>query len=139
MDQTQAIAGMSRSAIYIRRNPSQIQWEHRSLEEPELELVQSIHGNGRSPIWYPGSKYKKFALEMGGPMWIGEFDAFMKDESSRNWLSDNSRPPRTAPSFPIRWCRSLLVRFESMHPQPEALPLSIATVWLLQKVPPEIC
>jgi len=25
---------------------------------------------------------------MGGPIWIGEFGAFMKDESHHNWLQD---------------------------------------------------
>lgn len=35
------------------------------------------------------AKYKKFVLDIGGPMWIGEFGAFMKDStSSRGWLQD---------------------------------------------------
>jgi endoglycosylceramidase len=34
------------------------------------------------------AKLKRFALEMGGPIWIGEFGAFMKDESHHDWLRD---------------------------------------------------
>jgi hypothetical protein len=32
--------------------------------------------------------YKRFVLEMGSPMWIGEFGAFMQDASSEQWLRD---------------------------------------------------
>lgn len=34
------------------------------------------------------AKYKTFVLEMGSPMWIGEFGAFMKDGTDQNWLQD---------------------------------------------------
>lgn len=35
------------------------------------------------------AKYKKFVLEMGTPIWIGEFGAFMRDTSSnQKWLHD---------------------------------------------------
>ena len=35
------------------------------------------------------AKYQKFVIEMGSPMWIGEFGAFMRDGSSfQRWLQD---------------------------------------------------
>jgi hypothetical protein len=34
------------------------------------------------------AKYQKFVLEMGSPMWVGEFAAFMQDASSVRWLRD---------------------------------------------------
>ena len=34
------------------------------------------------------AKYRKFVVEMGSPMWIGEFGAFMKYWSSQEWLRD---------------------------------------------------
>jgi hypothetical protein len=35
------------------------------------------------------AKYKKFVVDRGGPMWVGEFGAFMKDsDSSQRWLQD---------------------------------------------------
>jgi endoglycosylceramidase len=34
------------------------------------------------------AKYKTFVIEMGSPMWIGEFGAFMQDASSEQWLRD---------------------------------------------------
>jgi endoglycosylceramidase len=34
------------------------------------------------------AKYEKFVVEMGSPMWIGEFGAFMQDASSEQWLRD---------------------------------------------------
>jgi len=34
------------------------------------------------------AKYERFILEMGSPMWIGEFGAFMKHASSEQWLRD---------------------------------------------------
>jgi hypothetical protein len=35
------------------------------------------------------SKYQKFIVEYGAPMWIGEFGAFMNDKASRDaWLVD---------------------------------------------------
>ena len=35
------------------------------------------------------AKYRKFVIEMGSPMWIGEFGAFMRDgSSSQRWLQD---------------------------------------------------
>src|SRR3990172_7322979 len=34
------------------------------------------------------AKYERFVLEMGSPMWIGEFGAFMKDATSEQWLRD---------------------------------------------------
>lgn len=37
------------------------------------------------------AKYQKFAEEMGSPMWIGEFGAFMSDGSSQVWLRDAVR------------------------------------------------
>jgi endoglycosylceramidase len=34
------------------------------------------------------AKYRKFVVESGRPMWIGEFGAFMNDDSYRAWLDD---------------------------------------------------
>jgi len=34
------------------------------------------------------AKYRKFVIEFAKPMWIGEFGAFMKDDSYINWLHD---------------------------------------------------
>jgi endoglycosylceramidase len=34
------------------------------------------------------AKYERFVLEMGSPMWIGEFGAFTHDASSEQWLRD---------------------------------------------------
>ncbi len=35
------------------------------------------------------AKYKKYVVELGSPMWIGEFGAFMADEDCRNcWAQD---------------------------------------------------
>ena len=34
------------------------------------------------------AKYERFVLEMGSPMWIGEFGAFTQDASSEQWLRD---------------------------------------------------
>jgi len=34
------------------------------------------------------SKYNEFVVGMGSPMWIGEFGAFMKDNSYLTWLQD---------------------------------------------------
>ncbi len=34
------------------------------------------------------AKYRKFVVEIGTPMWIGEFGAFMKDNSRLEWLQD---------------------------------------------------
>jgi len=36
-------------------------------------------------------KYAKFVLELGTPIWIGEFGAFMKDDSHVDWLKDATR------------------------------------------------
>jgi len=33
-------------------------------------------------------KYQTFVVEMKQPMWIGEFGAFMKDDSAHDWLRD---------------------------------------------------
>lgn len=37
------------------------------------------------------AKYQKFTEEMGSPVWIGEFGAFMNDVSSQQWLRDAVR------------------------------------------------
>jgi hypothetical protein len=37
------------------------------------------------------AKYAKFVLELGTPIWIGEFGAFMKDDSHVDWLKDATR------------------------------------------------
>jgi endoglycosylceramidase len=37
------------------------------------------------------AKYQKFVVEMGSPMWIGEFGAFMKYGSDVEWLQDALR------------------------------------------------
>jgi endoglycosylceramidase len=38
------------------------------------------------------AKYRRFVLDMGGPMWVGEFGAFMRDSaSSHRWLQDAIR------------------------------------------------
>jgi endoglycosylceramidase len=35
------------------------------------------------------AKYKRYVVELGSPMWIGEFGAFMDDQTCRNnWLQD---------------------------------------------------
>jgi endoglycosylceramidase len=34
------------------------------------------------------AKYKTFVVASGRPMWIGEFGAFMKDNTYQNWLQD---------------------------------------------------
>ena len=51
-----------------------------------------------APKYYPqnitvleadlAAKYKTFVLEMGSPIWIGEFGAFMKDPSNTLWVQD---------------------------------------------------
>jgi hypothetical protein len=37
------------------------------------------------------AKYDRFVLELGSPIWIGEFGAFMRDISRDYWLEDATR------------------------------------------------
>ena len=73
---------------------------HTSTFPLKENIVWSPHYYPLSfaPKYYPqnitileadlAAKYKTFVLEMGSPVWIGEFGAFMKDPSSTLSLQD---------------------------------------------------
>jgi len=46
------------------------------------------------------AKSQRFVADIGGPMWIGEFGAFMKDGTSEVWLRDSVR---TFAKYEVGW------------------------------------
>lgn len=91
--------------------------EPANFQAPEFPLRQNIvwsphfYALSFARTYYPQNitlleadfiaKYKKFVLDIGGPMWIGEFGAFMKDGgSSQRWLQDAIK---TFDKYQIGW------------------------------------
>nr|MDO8135548.1 hypothetical protein [Candidatus Njordarchaeum guaymaensis] len=52
-----------------------------------LAFARKYHPQNVSILEF-SAKYKKFVVEIGTPMWIGEFSAFVKDSSHLEWLQD---------------------------------------------------
>jgi endoglycosylceramidase len=74
------------------------------------------------------AKYEKFVVEMGSPMWIGEFGAFMKDSSSQQWLRDALR---VFNKYQIGWA------WWAFDSRDGRIPSALYIAWANQRTPAE--
>lgn len=112
-DDLQATQATRVASFYVKVTNSirTVDKNHIILLEPAVFNTYALPINATNIVWAPHfytlsfastythdeekileadflGKLRQFVVGMGDPMWIGEFGAFMKDDSSRAWLED---------------------------------------------------